>query len=73
MTTKQLTTLKYTIDVMSMSIQSLEKKIDDYFKCVSAENNIISESFDDGLSWPIDNDEQLEVLEEKLKLDEKYF
>lgn len=48
-----------------MSLQSIEKKIDYYFKCVSTENNIIHEPFDDGLYWLTDNDKQLEILEEE--------
>lgn len=61
------------VDVMSTSLQNIEQKLDNYFINVSIGNLNTTESFDDGLSWPIEKEDQLEELEHKLQKDENHF
>lgn len=79
MVTKQLVTLRYTVDVMNTSIaatlQNIEQKIDGYFKYAATGNmgGITNDSFDDGFLWPLENEEQLQELEQTLKNNDNNF
>lgn len=61
---------------LASSLQNIGQKVNTILKCLSTGNLnsvLVRQPFDDGMSWTLDNEEQLEELEQLLKNDEKQF
>lgn len=60
---------------IAATLQNIEQKIDGYFKYAATGNmsGITNDSFDDGILWPLENEEQLQELEQTLKNNDNNF
>lgn len=49
------------VDNQVSSLQNIEQKVDSILKCLSTGNlnSVVTEPFDDGLTWPLENKNNL--------------